>query len=156
MPGLYSRLQEIIGEKIFRHKVVFDGDVVFKKHITAYAPVGNEPSAGTFHWRYESLVDLDPVDASWHEVDLSGIVPSGCKVVFLSAGIRDSAGAWMTVSVSDSSGGTAYLTGTTFYGANQMVRHSGPVPLSSARTFWYAASSATAEQVEILMHGYYT
>jgi hypothetical protein len=49
MATLYARLQEIIGEKIFRHKVTFDGDVVFKKHITAYAPVPSEPSLGTPH-----------------------------------------------------------------------------------------------------------
>ena len=49
MGNLCARMQEIIGEKIFRHKVTFEGDVVFKTHITGYAPVAGEPSSGTWH-----------------------------------------------------------------------------------------------------------
>jgi hypothetical protein len=83
MGGLYARLQEIIGEKIFRHKVTFDGDVVFKKHITAYAPVPGEPSLGTPHPHYATILNVDPASTAVQTLSLAAHLPVGAKMIAL-------------------------------------------------------------------------
>jgi hypothetical protein len=99
MATLYARLQEIIGEKIFRHKVTFDGDVVFKKHITAYAPVPGEPSLGTPHPTSDAnrpgalIVDTSTNTAgTWSAAVTMTGVPAGAKAAWCFCSITKAAG----------------------------------------------------------------
>jgi hypothetical protein len=95
MGNLFARLQEIIGEKIFRHKVTFDGDVVFKKHITGYAPVPGEPSLGTLHYhpsQYAANVytNTAPSATTFYTVTVAGL-PAGTKTIEISGYILGTA-----------------------------------------------------------------
>jgi len=154
MPGLYSRLQEIIGEKIFRHKVVFDGDVVFKKHITAYAPVGNEPSWGSPHTHIYDSGNIDPADTNVHELDLSGEYPVGTIGIegFISMASTTAAD---YVIVTDA-------TGTIVYGicraqvANITNDAIFFTPLTATRSIYYMASHARITAARFRSSVYFT
>jgi hypothetical protein len=155
MPSLFARLQEIIGEKIFRDKVTFDKDVVFKKHITGYAPVPGEPSLGTWHDHYARLIsNAAPVAGGYYDVDASGHAPVGAKKVYIKIqGIVGAGNVLQAFTDSTPTPADAPITvgpvsvaATTVYGA-------GEVTLSATRHFVYNVPAA-ASGVYIIMFSY--
>jgi hypothetical protein len=81
MPSLLARFQEIIGEKLFRDKVTFAKDIVFKKTITAYSPVASEPSAGSPHPHYAVILTTDPAVTTMQTLALPAAVSGVAKRV---------------------------------------------------------------------------
>ena len=172
MPGLYSRLQEIIGEKIFRHKVVFDGaveckgDVVHKKHITAYAPVAGEPSCGTPHPAPKDGSNLRQIytgtpatAASVTEVDVSAYVPVGTKAIYVFGGIKTGSNTYGYLAASKTNAANfdnaVWLVQGYGGAAFQYYPISGLIYLDASRKFWLFKSSAGITSCELYIGSYF-
>jgi hypothetical protein len=152
MATLYARLQEIIGEKIFRHKVTFDGDVVFKKHITAYAPVTGEPSLGTPHKHYATIINADPAVTTVISVDISAHVPVGTTWI---------EGCWYITSttVGDwarmlNAAGTEFYD-YVYYTSDGAIAFHFSCPVVN-RTIYYAVFNARVSNVTAIMTRYWS
>lgn len=74
--------EEIFGERIFRGVSNFFGDVVFKKHMTLYAPIPSEPSLGTPHPHVYTITTTGAAAAgNYYEADFVAQVPAGTKEI---------------------------------------------------------------------------
>jgi hypothetical protein len=147
MPSLLARFQEIIGEKLFRDKVTFAKDVVFKRAITAYSPVASEPSLGTLHPHYKELVTNGAYAvAGYTTIDPSAEVSAGATMVYIWIQHK-AAGANVDVAVyTDSTptpAGSFMISRNPVAGGYGMA--TGIVRLSSIRKFVINNSAAVTE-----------
>ena len=155
MGNLYARLQEIIGEKIFRQKVTFDDGVVFNKASTGYAPVGGEPALGIPHpHSYQILNNYDPLGTpTTYDVDLSAQVPRNNSRLIYVYGYWAAATAGRNLSVQNTAG-TQY--GISFSEvANLNIGFSHYVRLGTDYTIRFVFSNADAVGAYCWMEFYY-
>lgn len=94
-------------------------------------------------------------DASWHDLDLSAIVPSGAKAVILRVYIQDDAvGTYLAFRKKGNSNGKVILQVFT-QATNAAIEAQGIVPCSTARVVQYTGSNTAFSDIRIVILGWF-
>lgn len=117
------------------------------------SPVADEPSWGTPHTHYETLIsDVDPASAGNATVTVTN-VPTGTRGIFGYTVFISTATAGRILYIKDS-GGNIYAEPrnptTAIYGYSTFS-----LPLDSNKQFIYSVNNADVDHVYIIMNGYY-
>jgi hypothetical protein len=118
-------------------------------------PVSGEPDiGGGWHPHNYAIMNLDPSDTNWHEIDLSTQVPLGSLRITKHGYFVSSTASSYGLVFSDSSGGTVWDQNILPHVVDGYGNLAGTIKLSSTRTFWYQAESANVGAIHAWMSGY--
>ena len=116
--------------------------------------VALEPDiGGGKHLHKYVFLNLDPADTNWHEIDLSGQVPTGTILIEGETFVNSVTTSGRVLYMSDATGGAEYSHTREFVVA---IGAYGKftVPLSAARTIWYKVDNADVNLAWAEMHFY--